>query len=181
MNGGQFWMEDDRHLDRTTDLPKDFYSTTTFTDRQLDYLSAREDTNQPFFAYLAFTAPIGPCRPRARSSTSTRASMMTGRMPCKNASQRLIELDLVPEDVEAAPMASKSEWNQMSAEERAASARKMEVYAAMVDLIDQNIGRVVDYLEPTASWTTPSSCSCPTTVRRGRCWRRSPSWADQPP
>ena len=37
----------------------------------------------------------------------------------------------------------------MSEEERKISARKMEVFAAMVDVLDQNIGRVLDYLEDT--------------------------------
>jgi arylsulfatase len=38
-------------------------------------------------------------------------------------------------------------WEDLTDHERAVSARKMEVYAAMVDLLDQNIGRVVDALE----------------------------------
>jgi arylsulfatase len=33
----------------------------------------------------------------------------------------------------------KDDWNMMSAQERAESARKMEVYAAMVEFIDENI------------------------------------------
>lgn len=37
----------------------------------------------------------------------------------------------------------------MTAQERKESARKMETFAAMVQLIDENIGRVVDYLERT--------------------------------
>jgi arylsulfatase len=37
----------------------------------------------------------------------------------------------------------------MTDEERADSARKMEVYAAMVDRMDWNIGRVIDYLDGT--------------------------------
>ena len=38
-------------------------------------------------------------------------------------------------------------WEELSDEERQASARKMEVYAAMVTVMDKEIGRVVDHLE----------------------------------
>ncbi|KAI1252745.1 hypothetical protein MGN70_004949 [Eutypa lata] len=62
--------------------------------------------------------------------------------------QRLIDLGIEPKDVEPAPM-SAHHWQKMSPAERAESARKMEVFAAMVDMIDQNIGRVIDYLEST--------------------------------
>ncbi len=38
-------------------------------------------------------------------------------------------------------------WNQLAPNQRADSARKMEVYAAMVEIMDQNIQRVIDHLE----------------------------------
>lgn len=41
------------------------------------------------------------------------------------------------------------EWSQLSEEERALSARKMEVYAAMVTVMDREIGRMVAHLEAT--------------------------------
>lgn len=63
---------------------------------------------------------------------------------------RLKSLGLVPADVEpAAPVGQEAgkKWEDLTDDERALSARKMEVYAAMVDLIDQNVGRVVEALE----------------------------------
>ena len=59
-------------------------------------------------------------------------------------------LGLVPSDVEPAPPVgceSGVKWEDLTDHERAISARKMEVYAAMVDLLDKNIGRVVNTLE----------------------------------
>lgn len=41
------------------------------------------------------------------------------------------------------------EWEDLTAEERAKSARSMECFAGMVDNMDQNIGKVLDYLEST--------------------------------
>ncbi|MGA7054773.1 MAG: sulfatase-like hydrolase/transferase, partial [Mycobacterium sp.] len=63
----------------------------------------------------------------------------------------LRHLGLCPPDVAAHPVVADGapEWADMTADERARSARSMEVYAAMVDQMDQNIGRVIDYLADT--------------------------------
>jgi arylsulfatase len=65
--------------------------------------------------------------------------------------RRLKDLGLVDEDVEHAPPegALGKNWENMSPEEKKISARKMEVFAAMVELLDANIGRVIDHLEST--------------------------------
>ena len=63
----------------------------------------------------------------------------------------LKRLGLCPHDVVPHPVVADGapEWADMTDEERAISARSMEVYAAMVDRMDQNIGRVIDYLTET--------------------------------
>ena len=43
-----------------TDIPEDFYSTRTFTERMIEYLEADADQDSPFFAYLAYSAPHWP-------------------------------------------------------------------------------------------------------------------------
>ena len=55
------WMEDGSFFEHE-ELPKDFYSTTTFTDKLLEKLDSRteEEVRSPFFATLAFTAPHWP-------------------------------------------------------------------------------------------------------------------------
>lgn len=149
MNAGEFWMKDDEFLDRTKDLPSDFYSTTSFTDKLIEYLSQRKDKDQPFFAYLPFTAPHWPLQAPREVIEKYRGMYDDGPDALRSKRlQRLIDLGIVPKDVEPAPM-SAHHWQKMSPAERAESARKMEVFAAMVDMIDQNIGRVIDYLEST--------------------------------
>lgn len=65
--------------------------------------------------------------------------------------RRLKDLGLVGEDVEHSPPVGvlDKDWKEMSTEEKKLSARKMEVFAAMVELLDANIGRVIDHLEST--------------------------------
>lgn len=42
------------------------------------------------------------------------------------------------------------EWSSMTADAKARSARAMEVYAAMVEMVDDNVGRVLEYLKETS-------------------------------
>ncbi|KAM0327109.1 hypothetical protein ACHAQA_006237 [Verticillium albo-atrum] len=147
MNSGKFWMKDAEFLDRTKDIPDDFYSTTTFSDKMIDYLESREDKDQPFFAYLPFTAPHWPLQAPREVIDKYKGLYDEGPAVLRSKRlERLIKLGLISKDIEPAPMTVEL-WDKMSPIERAESARKMEVYAAMVELVDVNIGRVVDHLE----------------------------------
>ncbi|KAM0429235.1 hypothetical protein ACHAPT_006449 [Fusarium lateritium] len=149
MNAGKFWMQDDKFLDRKNPehIPSDFYSSTSFSDKLIDYLKERDDTEQPFFAYLPFTAPHWPLQAPREVIDKYKGRYDDGPAALRTRRlAKLVELGLIPEGVEPAPMTLEL-WDQMSPSEQAESTRKMEVYAAMVDLIDSNIGRVVDYLE----------------------------------
>ncbi|KAL9574581.1 hypothetical protein ACKAV7_001446 [Fusarium commune] len=107
----------------------------------------RKDTEQPFFAYLPFTAPPWPLQAPRETIEKYKGIYDDGPEALrKRRLANLVELGLISEDSEPAPMTVEL-WDKMSPTEKAESARKMEVYAAMVDLIDVNIGRVVDYLD----------------------------------
>ena len=41
-------------------LPKDFYSTKTYTDKTIQFIEEGRQDGKPFFAYMAYTAPHGP-------------------------------------------------------------------------------------------------------------------------
>ena len=147
-----FWMRDGTYLNRWTELPKDFYSTKTFTDELLNYLDTRtpDEREKPFFSYLAFTAPHWPLHAPKEVRDLYKGIYDDGPAALrKRRLEKLIELGLVPKDVEPAPMVGlvDPDWETLSPEERAVSARKMETFAAMVHVVDENIKRVVDYLE----------------------------------
>ena len=46
-------------------------------------------------------------------------------------------------------------WEDLTDDDRAKSSRAMEVYAAMVDRMDWNIGHVISYLKETGEYVTP--------------------------
>ena len=145
---GPIYQEDGAFV---TDLPGDFYSSDYFTSRLLDYLDEGEaagDT-RPFFAYLPFSAPHWPLQ--APDADIARYKGVYDDGPDRLRERRLarlVELGLVSPDTVPHPVvADAPEWDALPPDEQAASARSMEVYAAMVDRIDQNVGRVIEHLK----------------------------------
>lgn len=151
------YYEDDQKID-TKDFPEDFYSSDYFAGKLLDFLSEREDNVQlkekPFFAFLAFTAPHWPLQAPESNTKKYKGQYDGGPDALRERRlKRQIELGLLPEDVEAHPVvASTKEWDEMSDEERAWSAKTMEVFAGMVDRMDENIGRVLDKIKDAGEW-----------------------------
>jgi arylsulfatase len=146
------YAEDDHFLT----VGDDFYSSDFYTDTLLRYFQERsndpEATDRPFFAYLPFQAPHWPLQAPEESVAAYRGRYDGG--PDALREERLTALKalgLCPPDVEAHPVVADGapEWSDMTADERARSARTMEVYAGMVDRMDWNIGRVIDYLTET--------------------------------
>ena len=108
-----------------------------------------DDDEQPFFAYLPFTAPHWPLQAPDEVIAKYRGRYDSGPEALRlERLARLKALGLVAQDVEPAQVVSSlPEWDQLDDAGRALSARAMEVYAAMVDRIDWNVGRVVDSLK----------------------------------
>lgn len=145
---GPIYMEDGAYV---ADLPPGFYSSDHFTTRLLDYLDegAAADDDRPFFAFLPFSAPHWPLQAPDEDIVRYRGVYDDGPDALRaRRLARLAELGLIPPDTVPHPVAADApEWESLSPAERAASARSMEVYAAMVDRIDRNVGRVVDHLK----------------------------------
>lgn len=147
-------MEDGEYVKK---LPEGWYSSDGYGDILLQYLkdwqaekSGEEESDQPFFAYYAFTAPHWPLQAPQKYVDNYRGVYDKG--PDVLRAQRLERLKgagLVEENVQAHPIVGLGvpTWEEMSPEHRALSSRSMEVYAGMVECMDHNVGKVVDYLQ----------------------------------
>lgn len=128
-------------------IPHDFYSSTYFTDQLISFLPDERD-HRPFFAYLAFTAPHYPIQAPKADIDRYRGVYDGGYDTLRQQRlKRLKALGLIPEDAKAHPPSSPVRWQQLSPEQRRIEARTMEAYAAMIDNIDQNVGRLVAELK----------------------------------
>lgn len=139
---------------QVTELPPGFYSSDYFTTRLLEFLGEEEDDPRPFFAYLPFSAPHFPLQAPDAEIAKYKGLYDDGPGALRERRlARLKDLGLVATDTTVHPVVADGlEWDALDDAERAASARTMEVYAAMVDRIDQNVGRVVDHLKRTGRY-----------------------------
>ncbi len=131
-------------------LPAGRYSTDYFADRLIGYLdrATRAGDGRPFFAYLPFTAPHWPLQAPPETIAKYKGRYDAGYEALRDARlARQKQLGLVPADAVAHTTEQVRPWASLSPEERAIEARKMEVYAAMVDRLDQNVGRVIAALK----------------------------------
>ena len=153
------YAENENIVDNET-LPPDFYSSDYFTERLLGFLKEREDVkdSRPFFAYYTFSAPHWPLQAPEENVKPYYGKYDDGPERLRQRRfENLKKLGLVPEhaiphgvvvpDREKVKKGQGDNWDTQSEESRKYSSRAMEVYAGMVERMDQNIARVVNYLE----------------------------------
>lgn len=131
-------------------MPEDFYSSDYYTDRIIANVDANLKDNKPFFAYLAYTAPHFPLHAPDSYLKKYRGRYDAGYENLhKQRTLKAGELGIIPTVASGAALIDDEPagWGLLDKEERKIEARKMEVYAAMVDAMDANIGRLLDYLE----------------------------------
>jgi arylsulfatase len=142
---------------QTVALPPDFYSSTTYTDKLIAYIDSNKADGKPFFAYAAYTAPHWPLQAPDADIAKYAGKYDEGYEVVR--ARRLARqkaLGLVPADFNANPgldgVTGRPRWSSLTAAQRATEARKMEVYAAMVDNLDRNIGRLVQHLKDIGAY-----------------------------
>ena len=136
------------------ELPKDFYSSAWYTDRLISYIDTASDDGAPFFAYLSFTAPHNPLHVPQEYIDKYRGRFDRGwdELAVERLA-RLRTLSLVGESQEPQPRPEwVMAWNELSPEQQAARARDMEIYAGMIDYLDDSIGRILEHLRQTGNF-----------------------------
>jgi arylsulfatase len=125
--------------------PSQFYYTDAITDNTVQFLKKhdREHHRDPFFFYVAYTAAHWPMHALEKDIAKYRGKFNSGYEPIRRARwERAKQLGLISGDLKLSPEAG--DWQTVS--NKAWEARCMEVYAAMVDCMDQGIGRIVEQL-----------------------------------
>jgi arylsulfatase len=126
--------------------PETYYYTDAITDNAISFLEKhhRSLTDKPFFLYLSYTAAHWPMHALPEDIEAYKGVYRRGYSFTRHRRyERLIQLGLIPSDTILSPGAG--DWEQV--ENKPWEERCMEVYAAMVDRMDQGIGRIVAYLK----------------------------------
>ena len=131
------------------ELPDNFYSSDFYTSEMIQYIDEGRDSENPFFGYLAFSAPHFPLHaPSDLIEKYVERYQVGWDVIRKQRHESLKALGLIDQE---ALMAERIEgvpaWEELNTEEQRYQAKKMAVYAAMVDSVDQNIGELIAYLK----------------------------------
>jgi arylsulfatase len=131
---------------------RDYYTTDTWTDWAIELLGQHEAENdeQPFLLYLSYTAPHDPIQAWPKDIAKYEGRYDVGYEAIAEARyERQLELGIIDAATHPRSEPMHRPWEELSDEERADEARVMAVYAAMVDNIDQNLGRLLAHLDET--------------------------------
>lgn len=121
---------------------KDFYTTDAFTDYGLGWLEQNQSENKPFFLYMAYTAPHDPLMAWPEDIDKYRGKYLSGYEATRNARfEKQKKIGLLPESY---PLSEEiyQNWDSLSEDQKLQEDLKMAVYGAMIDRMDQNIGRL---------------------------------------
>lgn len=126
----------------------DYYTTDAFSDYAVKVIN-EHDKSKPFFFYVAYNAPHWPLNARPQDIAKYKGRFDKGWDALrKERYQRMVKMGLVDPKWELSPAAA--QWEKVP--NKPALLHKMETYAAMVDSMDQGIGRIVEALKKNGAY-----------------------------
>lgn len=124
-----------------------WYTTDVFTDWSLKFLEEAEADERPFFLYIAYNAPHWPLEAPEENIAHYKGKYSQGWDQLRVAKlKRMKDLGLVDEATRLSPSEC-PQWDSLSPNEQHESAFRREIYAAQIERMDTNIGRVVSKLK----------------------------------
>lgn len=147
------YFDDDREVQLPTE---DYFSTNYYTDRVIEYIESGRGDNKPFFAYVAYQAVHYPHQ-APREFIDKYNGVYDGGWDVlrRERLNRQKEIGVVDADAALEEQFTKTalddwkipNWDALTDEEKRFNARRMQVYAGMVDNMDVNVGRLLSYLD----------------------------------
>lgn len=139
-------MDDDTPIKVET---PDYYFTDAITDHAIEYIGEATDMGDPFFLYASYTAPHWPLHAQPEDIEKYIGKYRNGWDELRTARHEELKgmgvldskWEISPRDVDAPawPDAQHRDWEDI----------RMAVYAAMIDRVDQGVGRLLDKLTET--------------------------------
>lgn len=138
--------------------PEQFYYTDAISDHACRFIAEhpKQAEDQPFFLYVAYTAAHWPMHAKEEDIAKYKGKYDAGYQAVRDARyKRMVELGVIDES-STVNWPIPDEWKEL--EYREWDIRNMEVYGAMIDNMDQGIGRIVSTLEKTGQLENTLIC-----------------------
>ncbi|BDS08563.1 sulfatase [Oceaniferula spumae] len=129
---------------------KNYFYTDAIAEKSIQFIKTRQD--KPFFLYVPFTAPHYPLHAREKTIQKYRKTYQVGWDKIRQQRHaRLIAQGLIPKSTKLAPRDPASiPWEDEKNQRW--QAHRMQVFAAMVDEMDQAIGKIIATLKQTGQF-----------------------------
>jgi len=138
------WFADGKR----TELPGDFYSSRFLIDKTIEFIDSNIEDGEPFFAYVPFQAVHLPVQAPQEFIDRYMDAYNGGWDDLRRQRYlKAVELGLVPKNSAMVDMQTTADWNALSPTQKKYQAKRMAVYAAMVEAMDFHIGRLIDHLK----------------------------------
>ncbi len=128
--------------------PEQYYYTDAISDHAVRFIREHEETHEesPFLMYVSYTAAHWPMHALEKDIAKYKGKYGEGYAAIRQKRfEKMKTLGVIAPDAELSP--ADEQWEDMPFKEW--DIRNMEVYAAMVDNMDQGIGRIVQSLKDT--------------------------------
>jgi arylsulfatase A-like enzyme len=143
----QFMMTNREHLPEGKDAyPKDYYLTKDLSEQAIEFVKARIGEEIPFFLYLAHYAPHAPIQaPADRIEKCLKRYRVGFQQLQKERFARQQTLGVLPEQTQLA--GGMPSWKKLNQQQQMKWAKTMATYAAMIEIMDDGIGELIDVLK----------------------------------
>ena len=146
------WAIEDQVIMGYTNPDPNFYTTDAFTNYAIERLEEYKDDEPPYLLYLPYTAPHYPLHAWPVDIAKYRGKYQVGwDVIRKQRFERMQEMGIIGPQHKLTLRASKA-WDELSAEQQDEEDLKMAVYCAMIDRVDQNLGRLFNKVKELGDW-----------------------------
>lgn len=126
---------------------KEWYTTDVFTTKAIEYIDEALESGKPFFQYVAYNAPHWPLEAHDKVIARYLDKYSMGyEVLRKKKYERMKEMGILEPEWRL-PEQTTPDWDTLRDSSRMDLQFRRAIYAAQVDIMDDNIGRIVNHLE----------------------------------
>lgn len=138
------WYADGKEVE----LPEDFYSSKTYIDKTIEFHEAEQNTDNPFFSYIAFQAIHAPIQAPKEFVDHYKETYKEGWNKLRQKRfEKAKQLGFIPQSAQFSDVFSQfKKWEELTEKEKESHSTNMAVTAGMLEAMDYHVGRYIEYL-----------------------------------